>query len=462
MKRSIVLLALLLCAAAVLTVFCAERLNAEGAEVEVSRTVISGDSAAADGLRMVSRFNWDGHLLWETEFDASASAQTSFRFEQSGGGARKLESGDEVILEMEDLFYSMSTMGGDLKIEDDYPYSRLVRDVADRAAAGETHGEVVRLADYYEYYPLRFFLYYKDGAYFDEASADAVRDYIRIPVREEHRMRVTVQKDEKGRIISIELEDFSGGVRLQSSSYIAENGIYLAICSVGVDDEAPAPLPPEMAGVHYIPLVRDAGGRVSVDAEGMRLIYGCEFTALDDARFCAGLREGDVLLFARAERVPVEREPWSSLYTVHTEGVPLLLFFRDGEEPELCQRLVLHEENTALDALTHGEDFIGAVYFDGSVALLTRGSLDYVRELRGELYDYAPVPTKHWGDRSCVMAYDGRRLAVLAYKKWFGDISVYLNVFDRTGRLYTGRYDFGREEALVESDHYAPLAVSWE
>lgn len=189
--------------------------------VEYAETPIYGDRAAADGLRIAVGQNCGRYLLWDTTlfFDgAETKAESDFRFVASQ--ARQVREFEPAGLQLwYELIGGMSYGSGSGSDEgktadelrafwDENPTTStmapLLLDAIAQAGAGETRLTVLRLRDYYEYFPVEHSMALKDlsGNAWTE-NIQAVRDFFRIPVPETFCMSFAVTKNADGRVLAL-------------------------------------------------------------------------------------------------------------------------------------------------------------------------------------------------------------------------------------------------------------------
>ena len=123
-----------------------------------------------------------------------------------------------------------------------YYLMRPVRDVASRTAAGEARTETVRLADYYESYPIALNTASRKypNSSIDVYSGESawLGEYFKVKVDETLVRVVTVEKDGAGQVVSISMDigqkDTNCGGSLVGRGVITEQGIFLIAESVDV------------------------------------------------------------------------------------------------------------------------------------------------------------------------------------------------------------------------------------
>ena len=215
MRKSLILLIILLLASGIFLKWSADQLYSLRDQVTIEETTIIGDIAAAEGLHATLKTTLDNNLFWttshtigsnqepETEylFDTGNSSR-SYTYRSSNGIEYALNydlDHKEIIYDDEGQFTGMA---------------KAYKELYDATPDGR-HGEKeVLLKDYLDYYPLfasfdilgkGFDLYQRyDFASYDDYFSGPVEakyifnDYFKIPVLEEETHTITISKENTG------------------------------------------------------------------------------------------------------------------------------------------------------------------------------------------------------------------------------------------------------------------------
>ena len=179
-------------------------------DVRVAQTAVYGDASAANGLTVTAVTQYADERFWETVCtpgdDFSCAARYSFS--QTGETAEPREPSE----------YLRLSTGLRLGLDNDVQggISDAYRDLFEETAPGTESERVVRLADYYDYYPIS--VSFSLGGVSDEYGEEALRHdalgeregaflealnaYFRIPVLEEETVRISIGKDTRGNVAS--------------------------------------------------------------------------------------------------------------------------------------------------------------------------------------------------------------------------------------------------------------------
>ena len=216
MRKSLILLIVLLLASGIFTSYCAGQLYELRDQVTVTEKTILGDPAAADGLRVTLKTTWDDYLFWTTTqtLGSGQEPETEYEFRSSrpsrsyiyrDGGIDYYLSYD--LPDMDDLRYG----------EEDMEFTgmhKAYKELYDATPDGRNGEKEIRLADYIEFYPLRTSLSilgrgFDLNEYYDSASYDKyfsgpndakyiLNDYFKIPVLEGETLTLQVSKENTG------------------------------------------------------------------------------------------------------------------------------------------------------------------------------------------------------------------------------------------------------------------------
>ena len=237
-KALIVMLALLLALTGV-GAYAFREVNAPREAVEYTVTSVYGDAAAADGLTVRLGETLRGHLLWNG----------TVRLEESGGAYET----DYLFAPREIYEKDVPSLRG-VSVTEDYfmgawsPPDGAEPTGIDRAKAelfeetepGTSRRRRVRLADYYEYYPLivnielptLFYGYYPgqgDGAGPEAYAVRRITEFFSIPVLEDHYVDIEISKSADGRWVDtsgVSTSQTGDSFSLYTSGVVGEKACY--------------------------------------------------------------------------------------------------------------------------------------------------------------------------------------------------------------------------------------------
>ena len=283
MRKSAILLVLLLVLGIGGLIYTHVVLTAAQYDVQYTEIASFGDVSAANGLSVSVQTQLSQRLVWNSTytFEKEPVTQTDFAFSTERLPWRSPYTGGALALSLV-YDFSASTTGGSLLY--DYGYEenvasmhgiasvdRILRDVASRTHNGERHTERVSLKDYYDYYPIGVDLratrirnnnYYYMNHMNEERYVSQIADerkireafnrYFLIPVSEEHRVTVEINKDSMGNVVAVSTSQESPA-QLSSISVDTTRGIYFSLQTGGLTDTSSIIYSGGGHGIHLLP-----------------------------------------------------------------------------------------------------------------------------------------------------------------------------------------------------------------
>ncbi len=461
MRKSLIvlLLAAVLCAGGVL---CAHAgVDAARDAVTLDETVLYGDKAALEGLSLRVRTQCGSHLFWDTAYLPGAEPEigTTFAFSQRRRPEEQRYRYNGVRQSNTLQFSASST--GDLDMEDMFGLGDVLSDVASRTEPGATHREMVHLRDYYEYFPLDLQVSLPGISYRrsqgevnrgtqEELVIQALEDFFRFPVPEELLVDIRVEKNASGGVSAVEVNAQEGAdleLIPHMESLVTDTDCYIYFPGSA---EKKVSLP-EGCGIYRLPYAVEKG-RTFVDVDALRMAFPLEHGVYMDA-------------------LEVSKDE-SELFLITVEDEKYVLTVIDIPTMQEKQRLELFDvaAESAQYLLYQGDDFL--VFCSGEEALvlveqLPDGSYSIALSLpEGS----AKLPERY---RAPSIDWDGSKLAWAGfqiYENFYREkCGFYLQVYDGTGLLFSGRYDSSLDDP--EPAEYSalrcspmdvdPLIVSW-
>ncbi len=196
MKRLLVLLIILLFLGASGTAHLTAQLTEQDDKVTITETALYGDPTIVRDATLTLSAELDQHLHWDITYPVSGEAVTEYDFSLTERKVSSRHSYAGITLNSHLVHgYSLS-----FPAEQQTGLARAYRELYDQTAPGTEGRMIVRLQDYYEYYPLRLSVDlpgtlwnardYEDIAadedYINELAVwDAFIDFFKIPIPEE-------------------------------------------------------------------------------------------------------------------------------------------------------------------------------------------------------------------------------------------------------------------------------------
>ncbi len=215
MKKIYALMLLLLILSATAFGGISATVNAQRDQVQITEKVLYGDRSAADGLTVVNKNHYDDRLFWETAYTIGAApvSETAYSF----FATQKRESSPNT-----DIGVGLST-GINYGFDESLPaseqtgLSKAFKELFDATAAGEKKSKTVFLKNYYDYYPIA--VSFGSNAV-SENIREKFQEYFKIPVLASDKIKIHIQKNDKGSIEEYDSES-DGLFELFSVSVVA-------------------------------------------------------------------------------------------------------------------------------------------------------------------------------------------------------------------------------------------------
>ena len=241
MRKALIVMALLFALGLGGTAAVFAQVNGQRDQVVLTEEVLFGDRANAEGLAVRARADIDGHLHWDTthiigepsvtitDFRYTAEAERDWWFEHSGIGFEYLHN-------QISRNNWMDAQSADGLSGLDLAYWELLQETK----PGEDKERVIRIGDYYDYYPIRISLdipahiYGEQGEWLSDREEpeneialleEKMGELFRIPVLPDETMHISVGKHENGSLGSTG----SGSYDRLDISYEPHIGKYLSV-----------------------------------------------------------------------------------------------------------------------------------------------------------------------------------------------------------------------------------------
>lgn len=414
--------------------------NAQKDAVAITEMVVSGDPAAAEGVRVKLRTKCANHLLWETHYADGApdGTYTDFTFSY-----RTLQDAEERYAGLELYTVGSGGYSGPLREtadEGEHSLQKLYRDVASRLGDASERTETLKLRDYYEFYPLEGYLDLpalreKGGAPL-VGKCEPIHSFFRVPVPDDARATVTVRRDSDAQSYECNIE-MTGDVWApwQNSVVVGDNTVYFTLNfrtdSGGIVDTSQIP---GGVGIYRLTATEEA---ISLETA---------FPLDPAADVC------DLYLSADGRRL--------LLTTVEDDTCYLTVI--DLATMTALQKLPVleHVADNSFWEANYEDDFLVLQFYSESqhpfAVIAAPETGDYAVALRGDLA--ADDGAWQGYEGGTAMDFNGEALVIAA--PWYEGIAprgFWLSVYGADGLRYCGRYGSSlmanQPEDAVSSDH---------
>lgn len=421
--------------------------NQQQNQVTIDETVLFGDVKAAEGLTLTTSAcdSRSRKLLWKTEHVVSEQPKTTTQFQRVKDDVYSPDANLNYIELEEDCFISSSDI-----LPEDHP---VISDVASRTANGKTREETHRLREYYQYYPVKLSMDIS-GINIDKASLHT--DYFEIPVPADCSIKVTVKKDEKGKIIRYEMAPVHSYFEPDIEGLFTTNGCFVALPDLkyeadhegfadGDDEEwlymKDLRLARAMRGIHFVPFVAEEnkGNKLRADFDNAKLIVPLPSTS-------------------QVLRMQQSQDQKKIIVLLRERG-ELVLSVIDAASKKVLQRTPLQQISAQrnMNMIKEKDGRLLIVADDGQIHLLTQARNQYRIKISGSLEqvikrgEFSSLPS-YWS-----FDYDGENLVLATFSEPFDgrypNCSVYVFLYRQNKLKYAGYYknSLNKENAGSES-----------
>lgn len=446
MRKSLIIIAILLALSLGVIVSAVTAMDAQHENITITEETLYGDPAAAEGLSVSTRVDSERHLYWDTTYMACADPQPVTDFIYSDERLyEEYEDTGSFYLQLAHLNSGMS--GRWESIEDlenihgeefdmDSPHlMKPVLDVESRTKPGEERKEIIRLADYYDDFPLGFHFMARDGFLYRENEQSLwkyLNNYFRIPVPEDLELEVTVSKDEAGFIYNIDYYEVSGlgssYTTCYSPSVVRQDGVFFGLCG-NVDFSRIE----GGYGIYYMPVAKNEkiaaiDGQTGETVPQVYLTQRIENIYPMDPADC---EEMGIYLSADGQQV----------YAFTKEQGEVILTVFDSETCEIIQQF--QPDIGQLPTLWCQDNIVALI--TGDEAWENFFLQVYLVE-DGKLTLWLDTDMFHAGDKGpywymdAELCFDGQRLAIAQYHDNWNVATHRILIYDQTGLQYAGDF----------------------
>lgn len=482
MRKTLVLFLVLALVCGCGAVLAAQAVSAPRADVAFREEVVSGDPAAAAGLEAVYDVRMNDRLIWDSTLRFSGNDytyDTAFRYVPRGEEADPQLTYNGVMI---DLIRDAGITGSDLDVNP-YGYGTAFRQLLDDTEPGSTGTTVIRVADYYEEYPLRFTVDLPDFTFSDMDDAEeearypepmartcrALREFFRIPTLPDEYLELDVDKNVDGTCSSRGLSSVDKGdaFNLSTESVLTEGGCYFWFSNRTRNGKTvDTSRIPGGYGVYLLPLVEsqwsDWAEGMLPDPDGLRVFYPVDPAAeilhaglsRDETRLLLytrengkymlrviGLSSGELLQELTIAACSGDAdEEWLNIFELpdficlrQSDSTLYVLTEREDGQYQLALQCPL----TGADDLWFTTSGANTMAFDGTRLVIAGNNTRYAAYAGGTVY-------KQLSDGAEVTLYPNEDF----YS--YDSCGLYLLVFDASGLIYRGVYYSSLEDTLED------------
>jgi len=450
-------------------------------DVVIYEEVLSGNPAAASGLAVKTLTHMDQYLFWETTFrpGGESDAETMFTFEQ---GRRPYMFGAESQLRV--TFASGNYgYGGSFSMEEminetitaertsfashaEGQIWKPVVEVAKRAPVGEEYTEVVKLKDYYEFYPMAMDVYVDDSGMehpiwvqeFNTEDERILSEFFAVAIPEDIELQIIIVKDEQGNVIEIDSSYTEDTVRNHQYLYgdnfsagkaVTEDGGYFILSRMKNDPDSSyevvldSPRLEDDYGIYYVPFAEYVESGVIIEGYNPErkpdVSQLCNVFPMDDGVNALELyydEEGGQLILLTEETGHL----WATVIDQKTMKEVQKLDLGEFSDTEYIGDVIVRDDLFVVGiqdqfdetAVVQPKRMVLMVKENGQWELKIRSSMNW----EGQEEDYP------WFNMNELtrLAWDGERLAIAQWERYRSSCDVYVLIFEEDEMPYVGVY----------------------
>ncbi len=455
MKKSLIILLVLLIAAVAGAGWAAADVNEAKDQIEIEEVALMGEREAAAGLTVRAHNTYDHRLFWDTVYTMekeSATAETEFRFSDMRENEAWFSEDEGVHL---DSYYVFGFDPGRDEEEPAYGLDKAYQELYDTLEPGEEAKKIINVKDYMTYYPVQVELDAPGAGfyYMDDEEAHQVLDaefetrgsaveaamflwnYFRIPVLENEQLEIQVGKSAVSKSAN-----FGGGSAMATTAIGHGNvGEHFAFTTVSAMTDS----------VCYFTFNTHSSEGQIVDTSQLADGYGIYMLPFHEA----DQNDGGYEIEKFTNVYPLDPATAVIDLSISADGKDLMLHaVEDGqyvitvidtETKELKQKLSVCDwpEDGYGWWLYEYEDFLAVAVPQDRLLVVSRDDAgEYAINLLVSVDHDEEDDYSMYLNYNEAMAFDGERLAVSRTMGGGSCTDFYVAVYDASGLIYYGEY----------------------
>lgn len=422
----------------------------EADRVQLTEEILLGDSSMVEGVRINSHSHCGGTLFWDTEYTVGTRPQAvTEQYFDAGSRNTNTAPGAQVaswynkggyrsISLLNRLYggWSVSSSGSidvDSHWLEDERMLQAYEELAAEVAPGEEKSRQIFLSNYMDYFPVSVSLdvtWLEGKRYGLEALEEAYSEFFKVLVPEYTTYIITVAKNKKGEISKLEGMNSDQPIFSWNTVCAAsDTDLYFTFYRHSADGtRVDTSLIPGGFGVYRQPY-SVVDGELVIDTEQLSMVYSLEDELYPYGSMFLDVNDANQLV------ILTDKETTTSLQVV------------DMETWELVQRVELERpaESRGFGAVVRvTEEFIMLWYGSGYFSLVDwTAERGYEQQLLIAVEENDPL-YRHGYVNENDMDWNGERLVYACYStngySAMGTCNLELSVYDKTGKIYHGRY----------------------
>lgn len=198
--------------------------------VEVYESVLLGSPEDVEGAQVDLLATYDDHLFWNVSHKYGANPETNTEFEYSSAAKRSSRFLYNIFITCYcEMYYGYTGRLDDI-MSDDFTSAMPLepaKDLINKTPEGQTKSFTVLFGDYYEYFPLSFYTSSNSEvtmANISEEDIEILNDYFKIPVPDDLKVDITIDRTEQNIRVDMEPHDKEGNYAADFGSYAVVSG----------------------------------------------------------------------------------------------------------------------------------------------------------------------------------------------------------------------------------------------
>ncbi len=429
MKKLIVLSSLLLCASLISMIFVIFNINSEAGSITYKVTDKYGERSSAFGADISVEYEHSNNMFWKAKVRINETDSVESEFDFRYHSRLVSEYNYAGITPYSSMHYSLNRNDPNAEGLD-----KAYKEIYDNTPFGTEKTVTVKIADYYDYYPVSVTIHIPGYSYrsFDtvnssgyqsvasKAITEAFNNFFKIPVSENDTIDITVDKDESDGMSSNTIH--TNFYNLASDCVLGENTCYIYIENSNYDNtKADTSLIPGGYGVYAIEYGTEY--EYGVDLASLRTVFSLPE---DESVSRISLKEDMNLMY-----IFTRTGSKGYVYVIDTNG------FSKLQKLKVELPVYYHISEGEGFFLLSGDEKIELIeiYESGQCgSLFTAAKPYYIDNSYHDLYISASLD------------FDGEKLICADYlhEGRFRSLelcSFYVAVYDKTGLLYYGEFN---------------------
>lgn len=458
--------------------------------VQFSEKLIYGDKSAVEGVTIAREARYDTNLFWNTTYTIGETnaIETDFSFYEFGkkweyngdtkGAGLSFQNSHTQVHMFDEMHYKEDSSIGGL--------NQALAELMESAPAGQVTTKLVKLKDYQPYYTFELYVdiegldydygnYDMYAGYSDEiimkkkTTLEEFHNFFKIPVLEEERYLVGVNKDVYGSVVGYGLashhtassvNDYDAEMGLiggdsfffDMSSVYTEDTLYFTFCPLTFEGKLiDTSLIPGGYGIYSCKY--DVENKL-IDAATLKLEYSLEPTGYVSLELDA--QEENLLVFTEDSK-----HFYMTVLDFPTFEAKQTIIYSDVKSSSDVARYQRVEEDYLI---VQGDYYEAMVLSRNEDGTYTQEFVmpAFLEEVSNENYFLESDNAFAWNGKTLIVAGD----MMVEEPYYMSGCGVFLAAFDETGLIYYAEYDSSLNTGAVEEEYWicepVDLEIGWK